>query len=282
MKWGIKILFFILSMHVSAGDFQSKSGAIISFIPYSNEPGGRIVVSAAGGYGKPLSIDVMSAELTYVEMSKNLLAVISASEVGKHYKVIYFLTKDNMVSEIADVEYDHEYSPDVGDVGSSIQIVNNSEDAWLYVKDVEFKNSMSYVFLPILSGEFSKPSKYYMNAVESDEVKHSLYLKDAYLKRWGGSLCADNEVTILSCRANMKMLSLCADEGNSIVYKYGKKGNVELSLSASDQPFFSQSYTFNNGKYTYRVRVKNDEGDSFLSVQSKGKEIYQSDCYVNK
>ncbi|MFP8967477.1 hypothetical protein ACKC9G_12915 [Pokkaliibacter sp. CJK22405] len=280
MKWAVRIFFIIFSVNVSAQDFQSKNGIDFSFAPYPDEPGGIVVASVAGSNREPVSIDVIGAELTYVEMSSSLVAVVSASEAGKHFQVIYFLSKNHEVTEIADLEYDYEYSPDVGDIQSSVRIMKNNEGAWSYVDDVDFKDDMPYLFLPVLSDKFSKPSKYYMHAIESETVKNSLYLNDAYIKKWGGSLCGDSEVTILSCRTKLKSLALCAGSGNSILYKYGRKGDIEISLLGGNQSVVSNNYIFHNGEYEYRVTV-NGDNSGLLLVRNKGKEIYKTDCKVS-
>ena len=82
------------------------------------------------------------------------------------------------------------------------------------------------------------------------------------------TLCKTQETVSFSCGFKSKSVSVCRNDEGALIYRFGKKDNIELELE-SDIHFSRTAYsgggegnlTFHNGKYKYVIYSSISNGD---------------------
>lgn len=91
-----------------------------------------------------------------------------------------------------------------------------------------------------------------------------LFASSAYSE----TLCKTQETVSFSCGFKSKSVSVCRNNEDALIYRFGKKDNIELELE-SDIHFSRTAYsgggegnlTFHNGKYKYVIYSSISNGD---------------------
>ncbi len=122
------------------------------------------------------------------------------------------------------------------------------------------------------------------------------YLKSAYPKGYKLNICKKNEEVTLSCRLeNSKVVSLCKKE-DSLTYKYGMPGEIEMTYPSDEESLIEVSdyidsvnikeFVFNREGYKYSLEynigkenINNFKNGYYeLRVKHDGKAVFASDC----